>query len=173
MRQRGGAFFPLRTSLPLQLSGHLYFPWHPRLPPSPNVRPLTKRLIRHPAVTCHSLLWTSHVTSPLFLSLSLCLSFCYSLARSVSSLTLTLTPPPNSPLMCTVWGMVHEQRHSVSHPESWTKTRTYREVFTGCVTLTRRSPTSSSPPPWQFFAKCYRVVFTPPRSTCFIHTNRR
>lgn len=136
--------------------------------PSPTVSPGHRETIRHSAATSHSLLWTRHVTSlhytSLFRSLSLCLLFCYSLACSFSPM-----PPPLLPL-CTVWGMVYEHRDLVSHPESWTKTRTYGEIFAGCVTLTHRSPMSSSLQPWWFF--CQMLSCFPPRSTCFIHLSR-
>lgn len=51
-----------------------------------------------------------------------------SFALSVSSM-----PPPPPSALCTVWGMVYEYREVVSHPESWTKTRTHGEMFAGCI----------------------------------------
>lgn len=77
----------------------------------------------------------TRVTSSLeSLALS-CLLFCY----FPHSLCLPHALPP----LCTVWGMVYEHRDLMSHSRSWTKTRTNGEIFTGCVTLTHRSPVSS------------------------------
>lgn len=90
----------------------------------------------------HSLLWASHLPSRPYFVLSLTL--CLILLLTRSPCVLHGLPP------CTVWGMVYEHRYLVSHPESWTKTRTYREIFAGSVTLTRHSPTSSSLQPWWF-----------------------
>lgn len=160
MREQGRSevLFPLCPSLPLQLSGHLYFPWLPDRAAKRST--CHRKTIRHPAVTSHSLLWTSHVTSTILLSFSVSLV----LLLACSLCLLHVSPPP----LCTVWGMVYEQRDSVSHPESWTKTRTYREIFAGCVTLTHRSPTSSSPPPWWFLPNVI-VLFYPLRHLFYSH----
>lgn len=125
-------------------------PWRPQA--QPQCSACHGETIKPLAVTHHSLLWTSHVTSTILLSLFVSCSVTHFLA---------LSPPCAPSPQCTVWALVYKQRDSVSHPESWTKTRTCREKLAGCVTLTHRSPTSSSPQmPNVLFRPCSSLFYS-------------
>lgn len=90
---------------------------------------------------------------------------------SLVPLFASLAPSPSCPPpLCTVWGMVYEHRDLMSHSRSWTKTRTYGEIFTGCVTLTHRSPVSSFD---FFFFLPNVIVLFPLCSTWFIRLDQQ
>lgn len=164
MRQQGRSevLFPLCPSLPLQLSGHLYFPWLPD--PIAKRSTCHRKTIRHPAVTSHSLLWTSHVTSPLFFSLSPCLLFCYSLARSVSS----MCPLPPC-VQSGVWFTSKEIRClTLKAEQRQGHIERYLQAVSHWLTAHPRPHRCHHDGFCQMLSCCFT-----PCATCFIHMNQR
>lgn len=104
--------------------------------------------ISHHGFTSLSVLWCSHLTFPLFCSIS------HSLLFHFSPCLLRLRPHPR-----TAWALVYEKRVLVSHPGNWTKTRTYTEKHLQ-ATSDCSIASSSSLQPWWILPNS--IVFSPP-----------
>lgn len=131
------------------------------LPDLTTCSPRHQETIRHSAATSHSLLWTSHLLSPLYFPLSV--------SRSVTCL-LALSPPCPLPSLCTVWGMVYEHMRFGVSPRKLNKDKDiWRNICRLCHIDSWLTHILISATMMVFFCQMLSCCF--PCSTCFIHSS--